>query len=121
MAEIKAIIEREDIAALVVLHTKGGYSEYLNHITPSYSCVKWEYTPGLGMAFRIRLKLEDFDGNKNRRDKQGADTANMLMHLSMAGGEQLSYLKKMSETIDNLMNSEHEEGGNHTAAHISDN
>lgn len=35
--EIKQILQKYDIAANVILHTSG-HSEYLLHITPTYSC-----------------------------------------------------------------------------------
>lgn len=39
MEEIKKIVKKYDIGAMVILHTPG-FSEFLNHVDPSYSVVQ---------------------------------------------------------------------------------
>jgi len=109
MEEIKSIIHKHDIAALVVLHTPGD-SEYLNAITPSYSCMKWN-----GDELRIRAKLkEDFNGDKKKMEEKLAATSNMLRLLSEVGGKQIMALIELSTFVDNLLGSTHNDGG-HTS------
>lgn len=105
MEEIKAIIAKYDIAALVVLHAPGD-SEYLNAIAPSYSCMKWN-----GDELRIRAKLkEDFNGDKKKMEEKLAATSNMLRLLSEVGGKQLMSLIECSTFVDNLLDSTHTNG-----------
>lgn len=57
MEEIKAILKKNDIAGFVALHTNrnGGFVEYFNEISPSYSCGVIEHThKGDGMRFRVK-------------------------------------------------------------------
>jgi len=106
MEEMKAIIKKYDIAALIVLHTPGD-SEYLNAITPSYSCMKWN-----GDELRIRAKLkEDFNGDKKAMEEKLAATSNMLRLLAEVGGQQLLSIMKVSDFVDELLGSIHTDGG----------
>jgi hypothetical protein len=109
MEEMKAIIKKYDIAALIVLHSPGN-SEYLNAITPSYSCMKWN-----GDELRIRAKLkEDFNGDKKSMEEKLAATSNMLRLLSEVGGQQLLSIMKVSDFVDELLGSKHTDG-DHTS------
>jgi hypothetical protein len=106
MEEMKAIIKKYDIAALIILHTPGD-SECLNAITPSYSCMKWN-----GDELRIRAKLkEDFNGDKKAMQEKLQATSNMLRLLSEVGGIQLLALMKTSDFVDKLLGSTHTDGG----------
>jgi hypothetical protein len=106
MEEVKEIVKKYDIAALVVLHTPG-CSEYLNHITPSYSCMKWN-----GDELRIRAKLqEDFNGDKKAMHEKLQATSNMLRLLSETAGKELLGLMKVSDFVDSLLGSTHTDGG----------
>ena len=49
MEEIKAILTKHDIAGFVILHTPG-FSEYVNQVTPGYSCAVPH--PG-GLSFKL--------------------------------------------------------------------
>lgn len=73
MAKIQAILNEEDIAGSVVLHTPG-HAEYFMKVDPSYSCAKIE-----GDMLRIKAKLqEDFQGDKKAWTKKMTDTVNMI-------------------------------------------
>lgn len=67
MEEIKSILKKHDIAASVVLHAPG-FSEYLNYIEPSYSCLKFE-----GDNLRIKTK--------GRSKEEVTNTVNMITHF----------------------------------------
>ena len=81
MDEIKAILVKEDIAGAIVLHTPG-FTEYLVHIEPSYSCAKW-----VGEAVQVKGKAEHYGGDTEKRDKAVADTANMIHHFAAIPGK----------------------------------
>jgi hypothetical protein len=113
MSEIKQILEKHDIAGLVVLHTEGGgsqgFAEYLLRIDPSYSVAKFE-RPDF-VRFRAKLK-EDFNGNKRLMEHKLAATANMLNILSVKGGELSMGLIDLSERFDKITDAEHGKGTN---------
>lgn len=106
MEEIKKVLTKYDIAGTVVIHTPG-HSEYLKHLTPSYSAV---IINGDEWMVRARAK-EDFNGDKKARDKKIADTANMLHLLSTTGANELMGIIKLSEMADKLVNADHFGGG----------
>jgi hypothetical protein len=108
MEEIKAIISKYDIGAVVVLHAPS-FVEYLTRINPSYSCASF-----IENGIRVRAKTEDFGGSVEIRNQKLKDTANMLYNLSTVGGEIILGLADVSEQVDELLGSEHL-GGSHTS------
>lgn len=76
MEQIKGILNENDIAAFVVLHTPG-YSEYLNHVKTSYSCATV-------MPDGIRLRLKAAEVGKDRAKELADGTFNMITHLTNA-------------------------------------
>lgn len=117
MAEIKAILEKNDLAGIVILHTEGGLSEYLLKINPSYSVVKFEGNQKI--HFRAKLK-EDFNGNKQLMEHKLSNTSNMLNHFSTVGGELVLSVMKVSTQFDKVVDAEHR-GGTHTSQTELDN
>lgn len=106
MAEIKAILEKHDIAGGVVLHTPG-FAEYLLHISPSYSCAKFTDTG----TVHFRAKAEDFPGGVQERNKVLADTSNMLRLLLEANILNVADpLMNLSEGFDKIVDAEHGPG-----------
>lgn len=75
MEEIKAIVKKNDIAAFVVLHDKTQHSEYLNEISPSYSCAEFN-----GIELKIKAKSSELGNEKANRLQH--DTYNMFTHFS---------------------------------------
>ncbi len=111
MTEIKEILQKHDISGMVVLHTEGGFSEYLLKIDPSYSVVKFEGQ----QALRFRAKLhEDFHGNKQLMEHKLSNTANMLKHFSDIGGNLVLAVMDVSERFDKIIGANHT-GGSHTS------
>lgn len=99
MEEIKAILDKYDIAGFVVLHTPP-FSEHYLKINPSYSCARFEELAD-GTAIRFKAKLqEDFQGDKVACHKKVTDTINMFDHLSMRTGETAMALIDMQRLID---------------------
>lgn len=73
MEEIKAILKKHDIAGFILLHDRQGFTEYLNHINPSYSCAFLQ-----DGQFRVRLKTEELPGGKTQAKLLAEDTYNMV-------------------------------------------
>lgn len=99
MEEIKAILKKHDIAGSVVLHAPG-FSEYLNHINTSYSCLKFE-------GDNLRFKT------KGRPLEHINDTVNMISHLAETSLRVGRNYFDMKEALRNHMDIE-EEKGRHT-------
>jgi len=72
--EIKPILKKHDIAAFVLLH-EPGFTEYLNAVTPSYSCAVVEPD-----GIRVRLKQAEVGKEKAKLLAEG--TYNMITHLA---------------------------------------
>jgi hypothetical protein len=70
MEEIKAILKKHDIAALVVLHSPG-FIEYVNRLETNYSCAF--VSEG---EFRVRLKTSEV--GKERAKELAEGTYNMI-------------------------------------------
>lgn len=74
--EIKDILKKHDIAAVIMLHTPG-YGEYVVELSPSYSCAKIEH--GL---LSLKSNAADYPGGIDEQRRHISDTANMLEILS---------------------------------------
>lgn len=106
--EIKQILQKYDIAANVVLHTPG-HSEYLLHITPTYSCAWLEND-----MVRFRARKADYNGNEMVRNQKIADTLNMLRLLSDTAAKNALALLEVADQFDERIGANHEDGG-HTS------
>lgn len=111
MTDIKSILAKYDIAALVVLHdyaeSGNGFGEYYIKLDPGYSVAKIE---GNGMV-RFRAKLdEDYKGDIKARNHRLAATANMLDILATKSAELSLGTIKLSERFGELINVEHGKG-----------
>jgi hypothetical protein len=93
MEEIKEILVENDIAGAVVIQ-EPGFSEYAVHFRPSWSCLEWEDN-----QVRFKAKLEDFGGDREKRDKTIADTLNMIHHL----GESSGIVSKQMVSLENFL------------------
>lgn len=79
MEEIKDILNKNDIAGFVVIHTPG-FSEYLNHFETSYSCAKL-------IGGEVRLKLNSKEIGVDKAKVIARDSLNMMTHIAKATGE----------------------------------
>ncbi len=111
--EIKQILLKYDIAANVVLHTPG-HSEYLLHITPTYSCA-WHEND----VIRFRARKEDYNGNAMVRDQKIADTLNMLRLLSDTAGQNALALMNVADQFDEKIGADH--GDSEHTSHTTQN
>lgn len=109
MEEIKNILEREDIAAAVILHTPG-FSEYLNKIDPSYSAAWFEYYQGQ-MGIRFRARAADFNGDKEKCKQAQESTLNMLHHLGHASANAAMMFMEAMKAFSKNLDIEYTDGG----------
>ena len=113
MEEVKAIIAKYDIAAVVILH-EPNFVEYLTCIAPSYSCASF-----IENGIRVRAKKEDFGGDVAVRNQKLKDTANMLHNLSVVGMEKTLELSEVSTQVDELLGAEYY--GGDQSSHVQQN
>lgn len=106
MSEIKDILKKNDLAGVVVLHTEGGFSEFLAEVQPSYSVAT--ILPNNRLHFKA--KLEDFDGNERFMHHKLRETSGMLKHLSDVSHHLASQLTNASDVFDSLVDAEHSKG-----------
>lgn len=106
MEEIKSILKKYDVGAVVVLHLPGS-SEYFNRLNPSYSCVIQE---GDNIRIRARAK-EDFGGDYKARDIKIANTSNMLNLLGITAGSQALAITEVSQQFDKIVDADHTDLG----------
>ena len=109
IAEIKDILDKYDIAGVVVIHTPG-HSEYLTKINPSYSCG----TLIEGKGLHMKAKLADFNGDKEAMHNTVQDTVNMIHHLAEVTGLKGYEFIQIKEQVDEYFNPKYTDGG-HTS------
>ncbi len=97
------------------IHTPG-YAEYLNPITPSYSCAKIDELNG---KFEIKAKKIHFSNEAERINKLTA-TSNMLNLLSDVMAKNVLNLIQASEVTDKFLNAEHD-NDSHTSSATQNN
>jgi len=111
MDEIKAVLKKHDIGAIVCLHTPG-YIEYLNEVQPSYSAISLK-TDGSGYAIKGHSK--HYFGNKEMRDQKLADTKNMVDHFTTFSGSEFMMFDKINQGMEDTWGKWDSEGGDHTS------
>jgi hypothetical protein len=105
MARISAILAEEDIAAYVVLH-EPGFSECLLAVEPTWSCLRMIGEEGI----RLRSKLEDYGGDRERQHKEIEATTNLLRHLADLLPAHAQVFEALHSKVAELMVVEHTEG-----------
>ena len=98
--EIKAILIKYDIAGSIVLHSPG-FSEYLNHISPSYSCLKFD-------GDNLRIKTKGYTKEQVR------DTVNMITHFGDTCGRVAMNYFELKDKLKKHMDI-YEDDGRHTS------
>lgn len=105
MARITAILDAEDIAGYVVLH-EPGFSEYRLQVEPSWSVLRLIGDEGI----RLRSKLEDYGGDRERQHLEMEATTNLLRHLADLLPEHAEVFEVLHAKVAELMIVEHTEG-----------
>lgn len=122
MEEIKAILKKNDIAGIVVLHKiegeasfKGdlchvkGFTEFLFHINTSYSAATIEND-----RFKVKGKSIHYP-SKKERDIQLANTVNMFEHLSKWSTNLSLQAIHMQNMVDKMVQKEDGDEGTTTS------
>ena len=112
-SEIEKILIKYDIAGTFVIHTLW-FSEYMNKLNTSYSCVK-------NTVEGVRIKAtKELYGSAEKRDQALKDTTNMLHHLSSVTGNNALMLIELSDKMDEITDAEHF-GGGHSSSQTQNN
>ena len=93
MEEIKTILAKHDIGAVVILHTPGN-SEFLCKLNPSYSCIVQT-----GDHVRFRSKLADYNGDKKAWERKTTDSLNLLQCVTEVGGHVVLSLMPLADEL----------------------
>lgn len=107
MEEIKAILQKHDIAGYVVIHTPG-FSEYLNHLDTSYSCAKAE-------SGGISVRINTNEVGKLKAKQLAEDTYNMITHFN---DNLMNHVLTYNSTYNSLTekwNGSRNNGGGHSS------
>lgn len=99
MNEIEMILEKHDIAGMIVLHTPG-HSVFRVKIDPSYSVARL-------VSNGIRLKTNPKDDPKTKEQQLG-DTANMFTLLAETTSMVAMQLIEVSRNVDHYLGAVHE-------------
>lgn len=104
MEQIKKIVKDNDIAAFVVLHDSEGFSEYLNAISPSYSCAGIE-----DGKVSVRLKQSEVGLHEARRIAHS--TFNMFTHFTDMVGKHALMFMETQKFLKEKWNGSEDRGG----------
>jgi len=104
MRQIKQILDDNDIAGVVALHTPG-FGEHLVKIDPTYSAAKIEHQPDGNQAIRVKIKTEDV--GKEKAKALATDTTNMFHVLTNMMGPQVMTLIEMDEFMEKNYKPDH--------------
>lgn len=105
MAEIKEIIKKHDIGAIVVLHTPGFGEDYIK-IDPSYSCAKVITNAKGENGVNITTK----DLLKEQKQQVLTDTVNMFGIMCDLVGEKAMFVIDMMEELEKKLDIDHGDG-----------
>lgn len=102
MSEIKAVLQKHDVAAYILLH-EPGFSEYLISIEPSWSIIRLEKN-----SVRFRSKLnEDFGGDQDAQLDANTRTANLVCHFSDVLANGAALFGRLEKVLNKTWQIEH--------------
>lgn len=109
MAEIKAVLDKHDIAGYVVLH-EPGFSEYLLSIEPTWSAMCLESNShGRVIGARVRARRKDFATAEAQRQTI-ENTLNLLTHLTDVLGMHQAAFAHLRALVESKVDAEYTEG-----------
>lgn len=100
--EIEAVLQRHDLAGVVVLHTPG-MAEFFYQITPSYS-VCWIEEPHY---LRVKSLAAHYAGDIAAQMRDQAATANMTVALAEELGRAASMFRAVDDVVTAKLQAEH--------------
>jgi hypothetical protein len=111
MEEIKAIVNKYDIGAIICLHTPG-FREYMQKVDPSYSALKFKPD---GSGYNVLGKASHYGGDKHKRDEMLANTKNMIENFVESSGIFFMTFDEISKDMEAVWGKWDSEAGNHTS------
>lgn len=78
--KIRALLKEYDVAGIVNIQGKD-QAEFVNEITPSWSCLSWESGPAGEVAIRFKAKLKTGDNAEKERGRLTAGMVNGLLNI----------------------------------------
>lgn len=105
MEQIKNIIEENDIAGMVILHSPGSI-EHLLALQPSYSAVQMKDN-----IIGVETALDKYTDQKEWQEKM-SNTSGMLYMVSQVASKQTISLLALSENLDKTLGATHNGIGN---------
>lgn len=101
--KIRALLKEYDVAGIVNIQGKD-QAEFVNEITPSWSCLSWERDTADRLGMRFRCKLKTGDAAEKER---GRLTAGMVMGFHMIAAQQYLQFEQVREMISEHMEIDH--------------
>lgn len=103
-AEIEAIFQRYDIAALCIMHADPSSAEVILNLSPSYSNIKME-----GDRAAIKSTTEMYGGDIERRLYDLRATSNMASTLAELAAMGALQIKPLADALDKATGATHTE------------
>ena len=104
MEEIKAIMNKHDIAGVVQLQSPT-HGEFLYALEASWSCISFE--PGGRVRFKAAMQSGGGSGDVTRERERARVSAGMVLGLIDAGRKQIEDLTQLAMLIGKHVNVEH--------------
>lgn len=101
MEEIRSVLKKYDIAGAVTLASPT-HSEYMNEISPSWSCARIETTPEGKKSVRFKATIAEY-GSKESRDAAALATVHMLLQIRDIGGQTYQMFDAIAEQLEGQM------------------
>lgn len=96
MQEIKEVLNKHDIAGMIILADGTGFSEFVNKVEASWSGAFIQHTP---QGTMVRLRIKQAEVGKEKAKEMAERTFNMITHFAeMLGKHSLTYF----ELLDRL-------------------
>ena len=98
--KIRALLKEYDVAGIVNIQGRD-QAEFVNEITPSWSCLSWQASPD-GKEFGIRFKAKVKTGDAEEKER-GRLTAGMIHSFASVMAMQLFQMEKVMGMIGKHM------------------
>jgi len=99
--EIKGVLDKYDIAGLIVLH-EPNHGEFLLNINPSYSCISFQ-------ADGLRINTKPFESTESKNEAV-KNTCNMTSSLFEMAFKQVQNLKLIDDLVTEKFEAKHTKG-----------
>lgn len=109
--EIEAILRKQDLAGVVVLHTPG-MTEFFYDVQPSYSCA---WIDQHHQMVRVKSLGADYGGDKQAQLHDQAASANLFFGLASDLASAAAMFADVAAVVDRVTNAEHT-----PAKHVAD-